>query len=283
MGGNLPQLELDFGGTGKPATCAATNQKTAVVCTYTVVFGDTASSGVAIAADKLTLNGGTIRLGSNVHNSADVHSIANIDYTVPLTHTALVADSDHKVSATSVTPPEVSSIKLTSNPGGDDTYAIGTGVNAEVTFDAAVDIAGNAQLELDFDGTAKAAACTAATNTTTMACVYGVIVGDSAPNGIAIAANKLTGTITATGTTTAADLDHDAFAIDAAHKVDGIRPTLVTTGTDAPTTSTDGGLVILTFSEDISAIDGSKIKLYVSGTTLISHLNPTFSGKVVTP
>ena len=75
VGGNLPQLELDFGGTGKPATCAATNQQTAVVCTYTVVFGDTASAGVAIGANKLTLNGGTIRLGSG----AD----ANLDYTVP--------------------------------------------------------------------------------------------------------------------------------------------------------------------------------------------------------
>ena len=78
-----------------------------------------------------------------------------------------------------------------------------------MTFDAAVDITGTPQLELDFDGTAKAAACATATNTTTMACSYTVAVGDSAPNGVAIAANKLTGgTITATGSTTiTADLD----------------------------------------------------------------------------
>ena len=111
-----------------------------------------------------------------------------------------------------------------------------------MTFDAAVDITGSPELELDFDGTAKAAACATGTNTTTMACSYTVGVGDSAPNGVAIAANKLTGgTITATGSSTInADLDHTAVAIDAGHKVDGIRPTLVTTGTDAPTTSTDG-------------------------------------------
>ena len=36
--------------------------------------------------------------------------------------------------------------------------------------------------------------------------------------------------------------------IDAGHKVDGIRPTLVTTGSDAPTTSTDGETVLLVFS-----------------------------------
>ena len=57
---------------------------------------------------------------------------------------------------------------------------------------------------------------------------------DSAPDGIAIAANKLTlngGTITATGSTTInANLDHAAVAIDAGQKVDGILPTLVTTG-----------------------------------------------------
>ena len=122
-----------------------------------------------------------------------------------------------------------------------------------MTFDAAVDITGAPQLELDFDGTAKAAGCATGTNTTTMVCEYKVVEGDSAPNGVAIAANKLTGgAITATGSTTAtADLDHAAVAIDDDHKVDGIRPTLVTTGSDAPTTSTDGTQVILTFNENL--------------------------------
>ena len=121
-----------------------------------------------------------------------------------------------------------------------------------MTFDASVDITGTPQLELDFDGTGKAADCTAGTLPTTMTCSYDVAVNDSAPSGIAIAANKLSGgTIVAAGTTTAADLDHVAVAIDADHKVDGIRPTLVTTGTGAPTTSTDGTKVILTFSESL--------------------------------
>ena len=51
---------------------------------------------------------------------------------------------------------------------------------------------------------------------------------DSAPDGIAIAANKLTlngGTITATGSTTInANLDHAAVEIDAGQKVDGSPP-----------------------------------------------------------
>ena len=161
------------------------------------------------------------------------------------------------------TAPTVSGVALTSAPGTDNTYAIDDSVVATVTFDAAVDITAAAQLELDFDGTAKAAACATGTNTTTMACEYEVAAGDSAPDGIAIAADKLTGgTIYATGVTTAtADLDHVAVAIDADHKVDGIRPTLVTTGADAPTTSTDGTKVILKFSEPLGSVDRTKITL----------------------
>ena len=99
-----------------------------------------------------------------------------------------------------------------------------------------------------------------------MLCTYEVAVGDSAPNGIAIAANKLSGgTIRATGSTTAAVLTHSAVAIAAGQKVDGIRPTLVTTGANAPTTSTDGTKVILTFSENLGFVDRTRITI-MSGT-----------------
>ena len=166
--------------------------------------------------------------------------------------------------------PAVSGVALTSAPGTDNTYAIGDTVAATVTFSEAVDISGSPELELDFGGTAKAAACATGTNTTTMACSYAVAAGDSAPNGIAIAADKLTGdSITATGSTTAAaDLDHAAVAIDAGHKVDGIRPTLVTTGTDAPATSTDGETVLLVFSEDIGAVVRDSITIQANGDTV---------------
>ena len=83
-------------------------------------------------------------------------------------------------------------IALTSTPQF-AAYHRGKDVEATVTFDAAVDITGSPQLELVSAGTAKAAACAAATNTTTMVCSYTVGADDSAPNGIAIGANKLTG------------------------------------------------------------------------------------------
>ena len=96
-------------------------------------------------------------------------------------------------------------------------------------------------------------------------------VGDLAPtgttgHGIAIGANKLTGgTITATGTTTAAVLTHSAVASTFGHKVDGIRPTLLTTGTDAPTTFVDGFRVHLSFSESLGAVDHDKITIRANG------------------
>ena len=182
--------------------------------------------------------------------------------------------------------PTVTGVALTSDPGTDATYAIDDAVNATVTFSAAVDITGTPQLELDFDGTPKAANCTAAMNTTTMVCAYTVLENDSAPNGIAIAANKLTlngGTITATGSTTLdAVLTHAALAINAGHKVDGVRPTLVTSGDDAPQTSVDGTQVIFTVSEDIGSISNGNLALDRGNVFISAGATSTFSGKTVT-
>ncbi len=184
--------------------------------------------------------------------------------------------------ALTVEGPEVSSVALTSAPGTDNTYAIGDAVTATVTFDEAVDITGSPQLELDFDGTAKGATCATGMNTTTMACSYTVDAGDSAPDGVAIAANKLTGgTIYATGSTTInADLDHTAVAIDADHKVDGIRPTLITTSPNAPTTSTDGETVLLVFSEAIGAVSHSDITIQANSVNLSTTMASVAGTKV---
>ena len=356
-----PQLELDFAGTPKPAACATGTNTTTMVCGYTVVENDSAPNGIAIAANKLTLNGGTIYATGSATTTADLthvavaidaahkvdgfrplfvttgndapttstdgtqviltfsEDISSVDrtritivlgtdtlstsaasaagttvelaLTTALTATttnltvALSADAvedaagngNLAVPAISVTntvvattAPTVTSVELTST-ATTTTYAIGDEVEATVTFSAGVDITGTPQLELDFAGTPKPAACylLASPNMTTMLCGYTVVMGDSAPNGIAIAANKLTlngGMIYATGsTTTTAVLAHAAVAIDAAHKVDGIRPTLVTTGNDAPATSTDGTKVILTFSEDISSVDRTRITIMAGG------------------
>ena len=264
-----PQLELDFAGTPKLANCTAATNVTTMACEYEVVADDVAAGGVAIAANKLTLNSGTIYATGN--------TVANAD----LDHTAVAIDADHKVDG--IRPTLVTTgtdAPRTSTDGmqviltfSEDIGAVSlSDIDVTVTFSEAVDIAGSPELELDFDGTAKAADCATDLNTTTMACSYTVAVGDSAPNGIAIGANALTltgGTIRATGSTTiSADLDHTAVAIAADHKVDGIRPTLLTTGSNAPTTSTDGTKVILTFSEDIGGVSRNDITIQANSITL---------------
>ena len=354
-----PQLELDFAGTPKAAACTADTGTEATLCSYTVVMGDSAPNGIAIAANKLTLNGGTITATGSTTITADLdhaavaidadHKVDGIrptlvttgseapttstdgtqviltfsetigtvmrtDITIRLTvgsttgtastsaanadGTKVVLDLSNTITSSTSTltvalaanavedgvgngnlalaettvinvvpVPTVSGVALTSAPGADNTYAIGDVIEATVAFSGEIDITGTPQLELDFAGTPKPADCLTDTNTNSIGCYYTVAVNDSAPNGIAIGANKLTGgTIYATGSTTATvDLDHVAVAIDANHKVDGIRPTLVTTGSNAPTTSTDGTKVILTFSETISSVDLAKITIGIGG------------------
>ena len=258
IAGNLDDTTISFGGTD-----------------YTI-------EGLFVDSIQLQLNlGDAQQLGTAAndlvfHVGAQTYAFADATYSSAqnayawYTNVPTWADGNAACLALTAEGPEVSSVALTSAPGSDNTYAIGDAVTATVTFDAAVDITGTPELELDFDGTAKGASCTTATNTTTMACSYTVGVGDSAPNGVGIAANTLIGgTIYATGSTTiTADLTHTAVMIDAGHKVDGIRPTLVTTGSDAPTTSTDGTKVILTFSETLlSLVLRTNITIQANGVT----------------
>ena len=174
-------------------------------------------------------------------------------------------------------PPVVTGVELTSDPnddgrhGTDDTYAIGDSVTATVTFDKAVDVTSGPQITLLFDTAEKAADCAAATNMTTMECSYEVAANDTAPDGVGIKANTLAlngGTIYAIGSTTnAATLTHSAQSLQSGHKVDGIRPTLVTTGNNSPRTSGDGTKVLLTFSEPVFLANLAGFTVAVAGST----------------
>ena len=160
-----------------------------------------------------------------------------------------------QVASGSNTTPAVDSIAF-SSAGADNTFAIGDAVSATVTFSAAVTVTGTPQLEIDVSGTPTALDYSSGSGTTALVFTgYTVAANDEDANGLSIAANKLTlnsGTIKASaGDNPDAVLDHAAVAASANHKVDGIRPTLVTTGDNAPRTSTDGTKIILTFSENV--------------------------------
>ena len=156
--------------------------------------------------------------------------------------------------------PTVTSIGVEGPPANqNDSFKIGDTIRVVVEFDLAVAVTGAPRLELDFDGTRKRASCAAHdTDATKLDCTYTVVENDADPDGIEIGRNKLAnrgGSTIKRNLTNGADavLDHDPQAASATRKVDGVKPTLVTTGADAPKTSTDGTKIILTFSEAIRA------------------------------
>ena len=184
-------------------------------------------------------------------------------------------------------PPEVESVALTSDPGGDATYAIGDTVEATVTFLGAVTVdttGGRPGLELDFDGTAKPAAYDSGSGSTALVFHYQVAEDDNDADGIAIAANRLTlnrGTISAsTDTMVGAMLTHAAVPAQAAHRVDGVRPTL-----SSAATASDGTSIVLTFSEPLDEDTGpsdTDFTVNVDGSGAALSGAPAVSGPTVT-
>ena len=178
-----------------------------MVFSYAVAADDVDTDGIAISANKLSLNGGAIKDGAN--NDAT------------LTHDAVAADSGHKVEGTDTTAPTVSSIAITGDPGDDDTYGLGDAIQVTVTFSEDVTVTGTPLLELDFDGTAKTASYRSASGADVVFS-YTVARDESDADGIAIGADKLSlneGTIKDVAENDAT-LTHAAVAADSGHKVD---------------------------------------------------------------
>ena len=200
-----PQLDINVGGTAKTASYSS-NEGKRMVFSYTVASGDSDDDGIAIGANKLSLNGGTIRDAAG--NDAAVG------------HLAVSADSDHKVDGSDTTAPTISSVAITSSAGDDDTYGNGDSIQVTVTFSEDVTVTGAPQLEIDVGGTAKTAAYSS-TSGANVVFSYTVAVGDSDDDGVAIGANKLSlnsGTIK-DGAGNAATLTHSAVSADSDHKV----------------------------------------------------------------
>ena len=220
-----PQLELDIGdGTGDAAEYESV-AGSAVVFSYTVAEGDLDDDGVAIGANKLTLNSGSIK------DAAD--NAAN------LSHDALSAQTGHKVDGVR---PTISSVSLVSSTGGSDgVYTAGETLTASVEFDEGVIVSGGPLLELDFEGTVKLAdfsyadpKCEGpfcgfspgpwAVRGIQLKFDYTVLSGDSDTDGAAVGANavSLNGGSIKDAAGNDAELTHDAVADDPGHKVSAV-------------------------------------------------------------
>ena len=112
-----PQLELDIGGTAKSAAYKSV-AGAKVDFSYTVASGDSDTDGMAVSANKLTLEGGAIK------------DLAGVE--ANLSHNALPAQSGHKVDGIR---PTITSIQLIGSSGGSDgIYTSGENLIAKVYF-----------------------------------------------------------------------------------------------------------------------------------------------------
>ena len=149
------------------------------------------------------------------------------------------------------TPPEVSSLAITSNPGGDQTYAAEDEIEVTVTFDETVVVTGRPRLFLKMGRPTKPATYDRSSNSDTLVFVYEVAVGDEDTDGVSIEAGRIDrngGTIKDEADNDAV-LDHEAVAPQAGHKVDGVRPAFVSA-------AVDGSSLTLTYGEALD--EGSR-------------------------
>ena len=345
-----PTLKLQVGVNERTATYDADESSgAAVVFAYTVAEGDVDADGIAIGANAIALNGGSIQVdGANAlltHKAVAADSGHRVDGVVPQPVSAVVNTSDddralvltfsealdtgstpaagtftvsgntvssvvivgskvtltlgtavstgdtvtvgytkpssnplkdgagngvatfsgEPVTVTSVA--SVSSIALTSDPGMDDTYAIGGTVEATVTFTGDVTVTGGPRLALDFGGgTTGTAAYASGSGSAALVFTYTVAAGDEAAAGIAFAANALSlngGSIKDGGD--AAGLTHGAVAADSGQKVDGVRPVR----TEA-NTSPDGTEIMVSFNENVGVTGDSFTVFYGGGSVTVS-------------
>ena len=178
----------------------------ALTFAYTVAEPNTAPTGIAVLANTLELNGGTIRSGG-----------ADAD----LTHTGLGHDSNHKVDWRMA--PEVTGVAVVSSAGADKTYGLGEKIQVRATFDETVDVTGSPRLKIKMDPRWGEfwAGYESGSGTSALTFAYTVAEPNTAPTGIAVLANTLElngGTIRSGGAD--ADLAHTGLAHDSNHKVD---------------------------------------------------------------
>ena len=330
-----PQLALKVGDGTRQADYASGSGSTALVFSYTVVEDDEATGGVEIEANKLALNGGTIKTGTTdatlTHGAEAANSEHKVDGVRPtfvsaetsedgesilVTFSETIASVNHDffqwngvpvganasssrmgsvvtirlhphlaidhgdtvgieilflgavrdaagnrnarvdgLPLTNTVPAPAVSIELTSDPGGDGTYAIGDTIEVKVTFSEAVTVdttSGTPNFALKVGNQTRKADVDSGSGTTGLVFKYTVVEGDEDTDGIEIEAGaiELNGGTIKVGTTDAM-LSYVAVAADSEHKVDGVRPTVVDGSAES---STDGLRITMTFDEDLSSM-----------------------------
>ena len=199
---------------------------------YEVQAEDMDADGIGIAADALTLNGGTVR---GLDGTA-----ANVD----LGEHAITAARGHNVNGSLVIAPRVARLGISSTPQNGTAYGAGEWIRVWVGFDREIRVSGTPQLALTI-GNETRQASHYSTGTTFAWFRYAVQSGDTDSDGIGVAAGALTvngGTIqSAAGADAELDLGVRAITNADGHAVDGSTPaTLVVRRLRIHSTPRDG-------------------------------------------
>lgn len=211
-----PRIEI-AGLTSKYATYVSGSTTASLLFSYTVVSDDFDSDGVAISANTLQLNGGTIN-----DATGNVASLA---------HSAIAASAGHRVDAIL---PTVSSLSITSTATAGSTYIPGQTISVTIVWNETVTVTGTPRLTMVVGSTDKFLTYASGSTTTSLVFSYTAESGTTDTDGVSVTANTLSlnsGTIRDIGLNSAT-LAHSAIAASTSHKVDSTSPSAtVTTAT----------------------------------------------------
>ena len=299
-----PQLELDIGGNAKPAEYQSTNASSTVF-SYTVAEGDSDTDGIAVAENKLTLNGGTIKDASD--NAAD------------LDHVALEAQPGHKVDGVRPTISGVRpNIDFTKVRMSGTRANVGDLINVSVDFTEEIFLDGSPHITLDIDSASRVASliqiglyCPALEASTsdpvlavnipegeepppgvtsycfwsdthgiTMLFHHTVAKGDLDTDGVGIPANSLSlngGTLRDAAGNDAV-ITHEAVADNPSVLIDGVPPEItsieITSDPGEDDTYAEGDTIKfnVTFSEDLEfGLGWTRLRLDIGGKTRMAY------------
>ena len=223
------------------------------------VSGDFTVSGgdLARAVTGVRVNGSAVELTLDVgaeHGEAGIQVSytpgANPIQDVPGNDAEALSREPVTNDTPDTTSPTVSSLAITSNPGGDQIYAAEDEIEVTVTFSETVVVTRTPRMRLRVGSRNRTAGYLRGSGAAALVFSYEVALGDEDTDGVSIAAGRIDrngGTIKDEADNDAV-LDHEAVAPQAGHKVDGVRPAFLSA-------AVDGSSLTLTYGEALWMVD----------------------------
>ena len=238
-----------------------------LVFAFEVVEPNTSTQGIAVVANSLELNGGSIKSSSQLD--------------AQLAHNGLGHDPNHKVDwATTPDPLTVDAVSISSSPAENGTYALSEVIRVSLTLSEAADVTGSPRLKIDMDsgdGGEKWATYESGTGTASLVFAYTVAEPDSSTQGIAVLGDslELNGGEIQTPSGVDADLSHDGLGHDSNHKVDWQYGRATVTGVSLSSSPSEGDTyylnetvrVAVSFSEAVNVTGAPRLQIGMTSTS----------------